>query len=250
MNRRDYLALTGTALTTAVAGCSGSGDGSPEEAEEPNEPAAGEEGSNTEAPEEETTDTDAEEQPEPEPTEEVDQPEAQSFSGSGAEVEQDVPIGGGLTVVEATHTNGESNFQVSLVGGEFDDLFVNAIGEYDGETAALIDEGEYTLDVEADGDWEVEIRQPRAASGDSLPQSLEGDTPEVHGPFEFDGSHVATGSHSGEANFQVHVYPAEGSFGELVFNEVGQYDGETTFRHSGVGWVAVQAGGDWSLELE
>jgi len=82
-----------------------------------------------------------------------------------------------LTVVEATHTNGESNFQVSLVGGEFDDLFVNAIGEYDGETAALIDEGEYTLDVEADGDWEVEIRQPRAASGDSLPQSLEGDTP-------------------------------------------------------------------------
>jgi len=41
MNRRDYLALTGTALTTAVAGCSGSGDGSPEEAEEPNEPAAG-----------------------------------------------------------------------------------------------------------------------------------------------------------------------------------------------------------------
>jgi len=75
-------------------------------------------------------------------------------------------------------------------------------------------------------------------------------TPEVHGPFEFDGSHVATGSHSGEANFQVHVYPAEGSFGELVFNEVGQYDGETTFRHSGVGWVAVQAGGDWSLELE
>jgi len=72
-----------------------SGDGPPEEAEEPNEPAAGEEGSNTEAPEEETTDTDAEEQPEPEPTEEVDQPEAQSFSGSGAEVEQDVPIGGG-----------------------------------------------------------------------------------------------------------------------------------------------------------
>jgi len=39
----------------------------------------GEEGSNTEAPEEETTDTD-EEQPEPEPTEEVDQPERRSRS--------------------------------------------------------------------------------------------------------------------------------------------------------------------------
>jgi len=136
MNRRDYLALTGTALTTAVAGCSGAATDRPKEAEEPNEPAAGEEGSNTEAPEEETTDTDAEEQPEPEPTEEVHQPEAQSFSGSGAEVEARRPDRWGLTVVEATHTNGESNFQVSLVGGEFDDLFVNAIGEYDGETAA------------------------------------------------------------------------------------------------------------------
>lgn len=250
MDRRNYLALTGAALTTAVAGCSRSGDGSPEETEEPTEPAAGKEGSNTETVEEETADSDTEEPPEPETTEEVDQPEAQSFSGSGAEVEQDVPITGGLTVVDATHTNGESNFQVSLVGGEFDDLFVNVIGDYNGETAALIDEGQYTLDVEADGDWEVEIRQPRAASGNSLPQSFEGDAPEVRGPFEFDGSHVAAGSHSGEENFQVHVYPPEGSFGELVFNEIGEYEGETTFRHSGVGWVAVQADGDWSVELE
>ena len=65
--RASFERARGSALTTAVAGCSGSGDGPPEEAEEPNEPAAGEEGSNTEAPEEETTDTDAEEQPEPEP---------------------------------------------------------------------------------------------------------------------------------------------------------------------------------------
>jgi len=154
-----------------------------------------------------------------------------------------------LTVVEATHTNGESNFQVSLVGGEFDDLFVNAIGEYDGETAALIDEGEYTLDVEADGDWEVEIRQPRAASGDSLPQSLEGDTPKSMDHSSSMGATSLPGATAARRISSPRV-PAEGSFGELVFNEVGQYDGETTFRHSGVGWVAVQAGGDWSLELE
>lgn len=253
MKRRNYLALTGAALTTAMAGCSSASDESTEEpTNQPEESSGGDDGMTGEG--EPTADNEegASENSEPEGTEEpeeVDQPEAQSFSGSGAEVEQDISISGGLTVVEATHS-GEENFQVSLVGGEFDDLFVNVIGEYDGETAALIGEGEYTLDVEADGDWEVEIRQPRAASGDSLPQSLEGDTPEVHGPFEFDGSHVAAGSHSGEGNFQAHVYPAEGSFGELVFNEVGQYEGETTFRHSGVGWVAVQADGDWSLELE
>jgi len=115
-----------------------------------------------------------------------------------------------LTVVEATHTNGESNFQVSLVGGEFDDLFVNAIGEYDGETAALIDdEGEYTLDVEADGDWEVEIRQPRAASGDSLPQSLGATPPKSMDHSSSMGATSLPGATAARrGDFQVHVYPA------------------------------------------
>jgi len=246
MNRRNYLALAGSALTTAVAGCSGSTE---EPTQEPTEQSEETGGGDDGTIEEEATDGSEEQPAENDEPEEVDQPEAQSFSGSGAEVEQDISISGGLTVVEATHS-GEDNFQVSLVGGAFDDLFVNVIGDYDGTTASLVDGGTYTLDVEADSDWDVEIRQPRAASGDSLSQSLEGTGPEVHGPFEFSGSHIADGSHSGEGNFQVQVYPAEGSFGELVFNEIGEYEGETTFRHSGVGWVAVQADGDWSLALE
>ena len=79
--RASFERARGSALTTAVAGCSGSGDGPPEEAEEPNEPAAGEEGSNTEAPEEETTDTDAEEQPEPEPTKDEEQSQSNCCVG-------------------------------------------------------------------------------------------------------------------------------------------------------------------------
>jgi hypothetical protein len=185
-----------------------------------------------------------------ESTPEVEEPETQSFSGSGATVDDGVDIEGGLTVVDASHT-GESNFQVHLVGGEFDDLFVNEIGNYEGETAGLIDAGTYRLDIEADGDWSIEIRQPRANSGDSLPQSVSGNEPEVFGPFEFGGSHVASGSHSGDSNFQVHVYPLEGSFaGELVFNEIGEYSGETTFRHDGIGYVAVVADGEFSVDIE
>jgi len=132
MNRRDYLALTGTALTTAVAGCSGSGDGPPKEAEEPNEPAAGEEGSNTEAPEEKP------QIPTPRNNQNPNRPKRSTNPGAVVLRERcrsraRRPDRWGLTVVEATHTNGESNFQVSLVGGEFDDLFVNAIGEYGGD---------------------------------------------------------------------------------------------------------------------
>ena len=69
-------------------------------------------------------------------------PETQSFSGSGQEVRQGISIQGGLTVVRATHS-GESNFQVSLANdSEFNDNFINVIGDFDGAQADLIKEGD------------------------------------------------------------------------------------------------------------
>ncbi|OVE83187.1 hypothetical protein [Natronolimnobius baerhuensis] len=269
MNRRKILLASGVTLSTVLAGCAGDEDDTangddpePEDDDSDDTNGNGDDNGNGEEPEEDepesdddpngddVDDTDEDTDEEEDEAEDVDEPEPQTFSGSGAAVESGIDIVGNLTVVDAEH-QGESNFQVSLVGdGEFDDNFVNEIGDYAGETADLIDAGEYMLDVEADGNWEVEIRQPRAASGDSLPQSLEDDRNRVLGAFEFDGTHVAEGSHSGESNFAVHVYAAEAQFGELVFNEIGQYEGETTFGFDGVGWVAVVADGDWSLELE
>jgi hypothetical protein len=59
-------------------------------------------------------------------------------------------------VREATH-DGESNFQVSLEDdSEFGENFINQTGSFDGAQAELVDEGEYLLDVNADGDWEGE----------------------------------------------------------------------------------------------
>ncbi|MHC3438234.1 hypothetical protein ACYJ1Y_09040 [Natrialbaceae archaeon A-gly3] len=233
--RRQLLASVGSIGALALAGCAGGTDD--DDSEEGNGDDNGEE-----EPEERTQEETEEE--------EVEEPDSYSFSGSGQAVESGIDIEGGLTIIEATH-DGESNFQVSLVdGSDFDDLFVNVIGDFDGAQADLIDSGEYMLDVEADGSWEIEVRQPRAVSGDSLPKSLSGNGPDVVGPIDFSGTHVAEGSHSGSSNFQVSIYPMEGSFSELVFNEIGEFDGETTFSHDGVGWVDVNADGDWSVELE
>jgi hypothetical protein len=41
-----------------------------------------------------------------------------------------------------------------------------------------------------------------------------------------------------------------GSFPELVFNEIGSFSGETTYSFDGLGWVDVNADGDWSIEME
>ncbi|QLH78760.1 hypothetical protein HZS55_16315 [Halosimplex rubrum] len=188
----------------------------------------------------------------PSPTPTATPVPAQSFSGSGQEVRDGVSIIGGLTVVEASYS-GSGNFVVTLVPeeGEFDTIAVNSIGSYDGATAQLVSAGSYQLDVDAESDWDVSIRQPRPNSGESVPVSLDGDGPGVYGPFEFpDGPYTAAGSHDGQSNYIVEVVPLEGIAPTVVFNEIGRFEGETTFRPPALGYVSVTADGSWTLEME
>ncbi|ELZ17019.1 hypothetical protein C477_14103 [Haloterrigena salina JCM 13891] len=255
MNRRKLLLASGVTLTTALAGCSGDTDKNGDENGNANGNENGDENGGTNGDE---NDTENESEPdENDGDDEVDetatQPETQTFEGSGATVEE-VEIEGGLTVVDAEHT-GESNFQVRIYEGDDDEYgtgFVNAIGDYEGASADLVEGGTRTMDVEADGSWRLEVRQPRATEteADNLPQSFSGDTPDVVGPIAFNSRHTAYGEHDGESNFQVRVYPEDGMFGEGVFNEIGEYEGETTFSHDGVGWVDVEADGNWTVEME
>lgn len=181
---------------------------------------------------------------------ETDGSATQSFSGTGEQGEEGIEIDGGLTVLEATHS-GESNFQVSLVdGSDVVGDFVDVSGDFDGAQAALIGSGEYLLDVDADGSWTVDIYQPRSVTGESPPESLSGNGPDVVGPIGFDGTHMAEASHSGTGNFQVQVLPMVGSSPEILFDETGEFGGQTTFAFDGVGWIDVNADGDWSLAIE
>lgn len=172
-----------------------------------------------------------------------------TVSGSGDHTESGIELDAGLTVVESQHS-GRKGFNTTLVSGsESETVFAFHVGEYHGEDAALLDGGSYQLTVEADGDWEVEIRQPRDGSGDPVPESISGDRPAVRGPYEFDGQHSAVGSHDGSGDFKVQVFPATGEYATLLFTDLGTFEGETEFEHEGVGWIDVEAAGEWSLEL-
>ena len=155
-----------------------------------------------------------------------------------------------LPVREATH-DGESNFQVSLEDdSEFGENFINQIGSFDGAQAELVDEGEYLLDVNADGDWELTIRQPGAVEGEELPVSISGEGPRIFGAVEFEGTGVARAEHSGESNFQVSILPMEGRFGENVINGIGEWEGEQSYSFDEIGWIDINADGEWSVELD
>ncbi len=172
-----------------------------------------------------------------------------SFSGTGDHVEDGIDIEEGLTVLESTH-EGRRGFKVMLVSeAGSSHAFAMHVGEYHGESPSLLEAGTYSLEVDADGPWEVDITQPREDYGEAVPDSLSDTRPRVFGPYKFEGEYDATGVHEGSGDFNVWIYPQDISSRTLLFTDLGSVDTETTFEHEGVGWVAVEAAGEWEVEF-
>lgn len=258
MNRRQFLVRASSTAVVVLAGCSGDrvpntgADGSDNGDPPPtrtNMPAGTMDGSDPQSALETSGPTDA-------PPESLTPPmmpsPSTSFSGSGEQVTDSIDLDGGLLIVEATYS-GSGDFLIRLrpEEGEYKPLVINASGDYDGATAQLIDAGTYQVEVTAESEWDVTVRQPRPDSGDPLPQSLDGDGPGVFGPFVFSkSSHTATGTHDNSGEFVVEVVPVEGLASSVVFYEIGEFEGETSFYPPDLGYVDVSAGGSWTLEME
>jgi|WetSurMetagenome_2_1015567.scaffolds.fasta_scaffold409913_1 hypothetical protein len=86
-----------------------------------------------------------------------------SGNGKGAAL---VTLDQGLTIFNMTH-DGSSNFIVHLLdsNGGLQELLVNEIGLFKGPKLVGIEEsGLYGLDIDADGNWTINITQPIATS--------------------------------------------------------------------------------------
>lgn len=245
MDRRRFLLGSGATFATVFAGCSArDGDGDDDDGFDENDRDDGEENDGSDG-------ATADERDGSEPGEDGvagDDLETAGFSGSGDETVDDVGLEGGLTVLAATH-DGSRRFTVTLVG-ENEETMIRHVGEYRGAVADHLEGGTYRLEVEADGDWELVLSHPRASSGRALPATLEDDEDDVYGPFSFDGSTTLSGTHGGDGNFIVRVLSPDGEFRQLAINEIDRYEGEESIDYEGVGYVAVRAGGEWSLDLE
>jgi len=176
------------------------------------------------------------------------------FEGVGQTVTDEFSLAGVLTVVLFDH-DGESNFQVSLEGATTEPALVNHIGAIEGATAFATDFGDHLADINADGNWSLTFAQPLAFAEDvrTLPVSASGEGQDVVGPVELPGGVTVSGEHDGESNFQVSLYDedASGFRGrDIVFNEIGEFEGEARADLEGVAWVDVNADGEWSLEID
>lgn len=82
-----------------------------------------------------------------------------SFSGEGSAATQVFHVEtGGLKTFDLSHS-GDSNFIVHLLDsdGRTVAYLANAIGDYSGSTAEYLDAGDYIMNVQADGEWDISI---------------------------------------------------------------------------------------------
>jgi len=256
MERRKFIQLIPIGLATvSTAGCVGDNveqEGTDDATQDP--PAEDENG---EAPDEdgetaedgEVPDEDEETAEDETEQREIEEPDPQEFSGSGQDVVT-FTAEGGMAVVDTQH-DGDSNFQVEILdsGGGLVDIPVNVIGGWEGSDALGLPQGEYTADINADGNWELVVRQPREIEGEPLPVSESGRNSSVFGPVEFEGLAEVEGEHDGSSNFQVRVLNLNGQLVDVLFNEIGQFDGTTTFSADGPGYVEVNSEGDWTISI-
>ena len=183
----------------------------------------------------------------------VPEPEPINLSGTGDTSTDQFDLEPGLSIYEMSHI-GSSNFQVSLLNGqgEQEELLANRIGYFEGSNAYGGFGGDYLLDVNADGEWEITIRQPRPTSAQGLPVTLSGDSREATEFFSSDGGLTTFQmKHNGDGNFQVTLLNKNGVRQELLANEIGQYEGSTsTSLEEGIYLLDVNANGDWSITVE
>jgi hypothetical protein len=153
----------------------------------------------------------------------------------------------------AVMTNkGSSNFVVESLAadGSSNALLVNEIGGFRGTVLFDISAGEHSvaLKIESDGAWTLAIKPLGSARSWDGTGSLTGKGKDV--------VQISPGSsglttvrlvHRGQSNFAINAYAADGS-SDLIVNEIGHYDGETTLA-DGTDLLEIDADGAWSVAV-
>ena len=171
------------------------------------------------------------------------------LSGSGDTATDMMGLKAGYIIVEGSHTGG-SNFAVKLQNedGEDLELLVNEIGNYKGKTFAEIPaDGNYYLNVTADGSWNFAISQEPPVEMVDLPNKFSGTGDDIVFFNAKSDNYKFNFTHTGTSNFAVLL---NGS--GLMVNEIGNYTGSMRQKLETDGYylLVIKADGKWTANIE
>lgn len=267
MTSRVLLGCLGVfVLLFLLVGCLAilAGGGGEEVAEEPRQVPAdqAEEARQEQQPEEQEPEPQPEPEPppepEPEPEPEPAEPRPITLSGSGPEATSPFQLESGLTVIRMSH-QGDANFIVDLLDENGNSVapmgVANVIGPFQGSTPVQIQRGgQHLLDVQAAGQWQITVEQPRAANAPAK-TSFSGNSAQATQLFELSGGlHRVEMTHQGDANFIVDLLDENGAsvVPMGLVNEIGPFEGSRAMQvpEDGIYLFSVQANGPWTIRVE
>lgn len=177
------------------------------------------------------------------------------LTGNGQEATEKFKLENGLSIFYMQH-DGTSNFAIWLLDNSGDriDLLVNAIGSFDGSKAVGINNpGDYVLDILADGNWNINIEQPRPKTSTPIPKVLIGRGQKATEMFYLNTGLVRFKmKHDGSSNFAIWLLDNKGNRIDLLVNQIGTFDGSKALgiTQSGVYLLDILAGGNWEISIE
>ena len=178
-------------------------------------------------------------------------PEPKAYSGSGSDVVA-IEKPGGLDAVVIVHVvgNAESSY-FGVTGfdeaGKQTDLLVNTTDPYDGITLLDARKGQTTtrLQVEAQGDWTIEVRPLAMARAAAVPGTTSGAGDDV---LLLDGK-PDTAHIVGNAEGRYFGVIGHGKRYDLLVNTTDPYDGRVIVNRDTV-VIEVKATGEWEVTFE
>ncbi|KXA94527.1 hypothetical protein AKJ65_04145 [candidate division MSBL1 archaeon SCGC-AAA259E19] len=196
-------------------------------------------------------------------------PEPVNIQGRGDTSTETFKLVEGLSIFHFK-CEGNMNFIVELMNAETGETpimpLVNVIGSFEGSTivgvtgkSMQVSPGEFLLNIQADGNWEATVEQPRPDSAPSTPQTFSGKGHSVVGPFELEkGTATFEMRHDGSQNFIVELYDKDGNSPIMpIANELGSYEGSKTIgitgelmkASPGIHYLDITADGNWEIKV-
>ncbi|APX96825.1 polysaccharide deacetylase family protein [Natronorubrum daqingense] len=180
----------------------------------------------------------------------LEEGQAYEFDDTGSTTESGVDLEEGVASASFTH-DGDDEFVVELVadGGGSDVTLVTTDGNTAGESIAAVEEGSYGLEIQADGEWTIDLSQPEVHADDldELGVEASGTGSSFVGPIWAEDDVRLEVAHDGDGEFLVDGYDADGA-SESIVSDTGSFDSSRSFSAGGTVWINVEADGDWSLE--
>ena len=176
------------------------------------------------------------------------------LSGGTSQASQPFSLTGGVALFSFRYSGG-ADFKAVLLDstGRQVDVLADVNTSVSGSTAAGVDDGQYVVNVEASGAWEIDVEQDVPAVLPYTPLSFTGNGPEATEFFQSPGKNTAFQMNfTGSGNFTVNLLDSTGEVINTVADAPGPYSATVSLPlAAGVSYlIDVEAVGPWTVTLD